>query len=117
MVKLPHVWSRLRKPSLAPKPIRAERTEKLPEQVLLVMASEQRRVFIAVFLFFLSMPMGLAALLGSGLYLLGPALLALCLALWMACTTAFFLFVAYLSYRPVKEITTWLEANVPEDAK
>jgi len=78
------------------------------------MASEQRRVFIAVFLFFLAMPMGLAALLGSGLYLLGPALLALCLALWMVCTTVFFLVVAHLSYRPVREISAWLEANMPE---
>jgi len=78
------------------------------ERVTLILDSLQGKFLILLLGYFLSTTVGNVVLLQVGYYLFWIGSFILTVSIFMACETAFFLFLAYRTYKPLADISDWL---------
>lgn len=104
----------------APATVQKDKTSETPIEwetpiikIVSAMEIHQSRFCLIAAIYFFSLVMGLSLLLGSQpLYLLGTGLFMVLLVIWIVCPTAVFLLITLRSYKPLAEISTWLDKNL-----
>jgi hypothetical protein len=99
---------------LAPRTDKVEDLSIPAREVTLLVESQSRLFCVVSLMYFFGLVVGMIVLLEIGLAQLGTTMFGIILAAWISGPTTVFLLILFRTYRPLAEISKWLDERFRE---